>query len=895
MSRIQFLDADTIVLRKIFAYGPSNLRYPPFHFLTTDGTGGAYWVGLTGWTGPTGYIGPTGMTGPTGLPSTGYTGPTGYTGLTGDTGPTGTTGFTGPMSTVTGPTGSTGPTGPLGPTSTFTGQTGPTGYTGPTGVDGFTGPTSTVTGSTGPTGYTGPIGPTSIYTGDTGNTGATGHTGPTGITGIQGYYGPRGHTGPTGHIGVTGPTSTVTGYTGMTGPTGPTGYTGPTSSVTGETGGTGPSGPTGIAGPSGLTGQTGVTGPTGPTGQTGMTGQTGPTGSTGPTGRTGPTSTVTGPTGPTGPTGRTGPTGPSSIVTGPTGVTGRTGPTGSSGPTGHIGLTGPTSTVTGPTGPTGYTGPIGVTGTAGPSGWTGVTGATMYIPIPWPPIVTSNAPVPITLSNTDIQNSLIALNSNLTLIPGTISTYLTSDRVNPYDLTYIGSNNTILFTDKTNNSIGYIMNGDPAGIIANTNVLNPTSLTYNPRTSTLYLTNTGTHEILSSQITFSNNQVSGTFARYAGSSIGFSDSVSPYNAQFNTPQGIAVTNCNVVYVADTGNYCIRKIDSSGVVSTLAGTGISGFNDGSARMAQFIFPTFIALDTAHSNLYVSDSTAIRKIDLNNLTVSTIAGSSVGSSNIVDGIGSAARFSNASGICVSSTNSIYVVDSGIMSLREISYVNSSYQVTTVSGSNSLSIIDKTTITSGNIGQATYFMPNGLTVDSSSTVYVADTGHNTIRAITATRFSTRALNVDIINARLIQTSAAANGLIFSDSSGTYYTSSSSITYTNGLLTVNGIALSSDSRVKKDILPLSNSLDSLSLMKPISYKRVDESTGKRHLGFIAQEVESVYPEVVYTDYEGMKSIAYANLTAVLVDSVQELYAEVRALRAEVEALKAEKNDMCV
>jgi hypothetical protein len=891
MSRIQFLDADTIVLRKIFAYGPSNLRYPPFHFLTTDGTGGAYWVGLTGWTGPTGYIGPTGITGPTGLQTTGYTGPTGYTGLTGDTGPTGTTGFTGPTSTVTGATGSTGPTGPVGPTSTFTGQTGPTGYTGPTGQDGFTGPASIVTGPTGPTGYTGPIGPTSIYTGHTGHTGSTGNTGPTGITGIQGYYGPRGHTGPTGTIGVTGPTSTVTGYTGMSGPTGPTGYTGPTSTVTGETGGTGPSGPTGIAGPSGVTGQTGVTGSTGPTGQTGVTGQTGPTGSTGPTGRTGPTSTVTGPTGPSGPTGRTGPTGPSSIVTGPTGGTGRTGPTGSSGPTGSAGVTGPTSTVTGPTGPTGYNGPIGMTGVTGPSGWTGVTGATMYIPIPWPPIISSNVPLPVSLSNTEIQNSLIALNSNLTLIPGTISTYLTSDKVNPYDLTFISSNNTILFTDKTNNSIGYIMNGDPAGIIANTNVLNPSSLAYNANTSTLYLTNTGTHEILSSRISFSNNQVSGTFALYAGSGLGFTDSINRSNAQFNSPQGIAVTNCNVIYVADTGNYCIRKIDSSGIVTTLAGTGVSGFNDGSARMAEFIFPTFIALDSTYSNLYVSDSTAIRKIDLNNLTVSTIAGSSVGSSNTVDGIGSAARFSNAAGICLSSTNSIYVIDAGIMSLREISYVNSSYQVTTVSGSNSLDIIDKSTITSGNIAQATYFMPNGLTVDSSSTLFVADTGHNTIRMITATRFSTRALNVDIINARLIQTSAAANGLIFSDSSGRYYTSSSSITYTNGLLTVNGIALSSDSRVKKDILPLSNSLDSLSLLNPISYKRVDETTGQRHLGFIAQQVESVYPEVVHTDYEGMKSIAYANLTAVLVDSVQKLYVEVKELRAELEALRGDKN----
>ena len=694
MSRnIPFIDADSITLRKIFALGPSNTRYPPLLFLATDGTGGANWISLTGSTGPTGYMGPTG------------------------------------------------------PTSTITGASGPTG----------------------PIGQTGPIGPT----------------------------------------GPSGPISTIRG------PTGPTGRTGPTGSP----------------------------------------------------GRTGPTSTITGPTGSTGSTGATGLTGP----------TGRTGPTG------------PPSTITGATGPTGYTGEVGVTGSIGPTGYTGVTGPTMYIPIPWPPITASNVPIPISLSNSDIQNSLIALTSNLTLIPGTISTHLTSDKVNPYDLTSITSNNTILFTDKTRNSIGYIMNTDPAGFIENTNLLNPTSLAYNPATSVLYVTNSGTNQIFSSPISFTNNKVNGTFTQYAGSTVGFTNSSNALNARFNTPQGITVTNCNVIYVADTGNYCIRKIDSSGNVTTLAGTGVSGLVDGSTTMARFIFPTFIALDNVYSNLYVSDSTAIRKIDLNTLTVTTIAGSSNGSSNIVDGIGSVARFSNAAGIYVFSSNLIYVIDSGIMSLREISYINSSYQVTTISGNNSLSIVDKSTITSGNIEQGTYYIPNGLTMDSFSRLYIADTGHNTIRMVTPTRFSTRALNLDILTTRLIQTPSAANGIIFSDSSGTYYTSSSAITYVNGVITVNGIVLSSDSRVKKDVLPLSNSLSSLSLLNPISYKRIDESSGRRHLGFIAQEMETVYPELVLSDAEGMKSIAYANLTAVLVDSVQELHKDVRTLRAEARAIREE------
>jgi hypothetical protein len=78
---------------------------------------------------------------------------------------------------------------------------------------------------------------------------------------------------------------------------------------------------------------------------------------------------------------------------------------------------------------------------------------------------------------------------------------------------------------------------------------------------------------------------------------------------------------------------------------------------------------------------------------------------------------------------------------------------------------------------------------------------------------------------------------------------------------------------------------------MTPISYTRNDETTGKRHLGFLAQEMEYVYPELVHTDSSANKSIHYANLTAVLVDSVKELHGQVKALRAEVEALLYDKN----
>jgi hypothetical protein len=340
------------------------------------------------------------------------------------------------------------------------------------------------------------------------------------------------------------------------------------------------------------------------------------------------------------------------------------------------------------------------------------------------------------------------------------------------------------------------------------------------------------------------------------------------------------------------------IDSSGAVTTLAGSGSSGLVDGRGTAASFLRPSFLALDYSQSNLFVSDGTAIRKINIASQNVTTVAGSAVARSSNVDGNGPAAGFSNAAGIVVDLTNTIYVVDSGTMALRRIiylptgyinttsNYIPEGYNVSTFSGSNSLTIADRTTITTGNIAAANFFRPNGLTLDTNSILYIADTSHQTIRFITPSILTAPSLTVNTATIGVINTQVASNGVVFGSPQGNVYTSSSAFTFDGSTLSVNGIAFSSDSRYKENIVPLSNSLSNLYSMTPISYTRNDETTGKRHLGFLAQEMEYVYPELVHTDSSGSKSIHYANLTAVLVDSVKELHGQVKALRAEVEAL---------
>jgi hypothetical protein len=77
---------------------------------------------------------------------------------------------------------------------------------------------------------------------------------------------------------------------------------------------------------------------------------------------------------------------------------------------------------------------------------------------------------------------------------------------------------------------------------------------------------------------------------------------------------------------------------------------------------------------------------------------------------------------------------------------------------------------------------------------------------------------------------------------------------------------------------------------LNPVSYTMITGSP-KRHIGFIAQEMETVLPELVHTDgtAEQKKSIEYANLTAVLVDSVKELNAQVMALQSTVNGLQGQ------
>ncbi len=207
-------------------------------------------------------------------------------------------------------------------------------------------------------------------------------------------------------------------------------------------------------------------------------------------------------------------------------------------------------------------------------------------------------------------------------------------------------------------------------------------------------------------------------------------------ALFNNPSGVAVDLSGTVFVADSNNHIIRAINSStGMVQTLAGSGISGYQNGQGTMANFAFPRAVAVDLS-GTLYVADtSNVIRAIVVSTGVVRTVAGCPIPcmttSSIARDGQGTLASFNDPLGVAVDVWGNVYVADYGYNLIRAI---NTSGFVRTLAGS---SVIGSN---NGPGRNATFNSPFGLSVDTRGTVFVADSstaglGNNLVRAINVT----------------------------------------------------------------------------------------------------------------------------------------------------------------
>ena len=219
------------------------------------------------------------------------------------------------------------------------------------------------------------------------------------------------------------------------------------------------------------------------------------------------------------------------------------------------------------------------------------------------------------------------------------------------------------------------------------------------------------------------------------------------NSILNSPAGVAVDSSGSIYMADTINHCIRRLDVSGNLSVYAGTGVAGYKNGGPTVSQFNRPTALAIDIA-GNLYVADTfnNAIRIIERNYVydvsgnivAIHGIVGTLVGNGihnydpTVAAGTGTGVLLNGPRGVAVDSSGCVYISDTGH---NRICKVVSGGNLITLAGGTSLDgpLQYNIGMINGNGNEATFNGPTGLCVDLKGNIFVADTLNNLIRRIT------------------------------------------------------------------------------------------------------------------------------------------------------------------
>ncbi|MEZ5082287.1 MAG: T9SS type A sorting domain-containing protein [Bacteroidales bacterium] len=206
-------------------------------------------------------------------------------------------------------------------------------------------------------------------------------------------------------------------------------------------------------------------------------------------------------------------------------------------------------------------------------------------------------------------------------------------------------------------------------------------------------------------------------------------------AQFNKPFGICIDPEGNVYLADAYNHRIRKIGIDGQVSTYAGTGIAGYLDGPADEARFNQPLNICFDD-EGNMFVSDflNQRIRKISAD-MQVTTIAGN--GQAGYQEGPANQAMFNYPRGICLDDTGNIYIGDSWNHRIRKIS--TDGIVSTWAGGGSVMGVQSIGSHVDANDTSARFYTPCELSIDQYNNIFVADAYNHMIRKIDPVRMVT------------------------------------------------------------------------------------------------------------------------------------------------------------
>ena len=211
------------------------------------------------------------------------------------------------------------------------------------------------------------------------------------------------------------------------------------------------------------------------------------------------------------------------------------------------------------------------------------------------------------------------------------------------------------------------------------------------------------------------------------------------SAKLRLPEGVALDGSGNLYIADRSNNRVRRVDAStGNISTVAGTGTAGFggDGGAAASATLNFPRGVALDGS-GNLYIADrdNHRVRRVDASTGIISTVAGTGTGGLGAGGfggdgGAATSASLSSPSGVALDGSGNLYIADRDNHRVRRVDA--STGIISTVAGTGTGGFGGD----GGAAAAAQLFLPSGVALDGSGNLYIADTVNHRIRRIRTVR---------------------------------------------------------------------------------------------------------------------------------------------------------------